>query len=156
MNEKYLILERSIQRDLQAIDRIYREIQTPALTDATEPETLIVLAYRLHNLYNAFENIFQNIATTFENNLDDATRWHIQLLQRMRLDVTPIRPAVIDDSAYDALDELRRFRHVFRYSYDLQLDAARLQLVLTKAAKLKLIYAPQLEQFLKFVRGLAE
>lgn len=156
MNEKYLILERSIQHDLQAIERIYREIGTPTLSESVEPEALIVLAYRLHNLYNAFENIFQNIATTFENNLDDAARWHTQLLQRMRLDVTPIRPAVIDDTTYDALDELRRFRHIFRHSYDLQLDFARLQLVLTKALKLKGLYNPQLDQFLAFVRGLRD
>src|ERR671938_1630563 len=100
MSEKYLVLARSIQHDLQAIERIYQLIDEPDLSDNTGEESLIVLAYRLHNLYNAFENIFQNIASTFENNLDDASRWHVQLLQRMRLDVRPIRPAVIDDAAY--------------------------------------------------------
>jgi hypothetical protein len=62
-------------------------------------DTLIVIAYYLHNLYNAFENLFTNIARTFENSLDDAGRWHTQLLERMRLDVTPLRPAVIDEAA---------------------------------------------------------
>ncbi|MGH8488294.1 MAG: hypothetical protein ACREXS_05360, partial [Gammaproteobacteria bacterium] len=28
----------------------------------------------------------------------------------MRLDLTPVRPALIDESAYEKLDELRRFR----------------------------------------------
>ena len=154
MNEKFLLLERSIQRDLETIERLYAAIGSGNLAaDATEEE-LIVLAYRLHNLYNAFENIFQNIAATFENTVDDLARWHAQLLERMRLDVMPIRPAVIDDVAYDALDELRRFRHLFRHAYDVNLDAQRLRLVLSKALQLKTIYRTQLEGFLEFVRAL--
>ena len=48
---------------------------------------MIVIAYRLHSLYIAFENIFRNIAASFENHLDQAG-WHRQLLQRMRLDLS--------------------------------------------------------------------
>ena len=154
MNEKFLLLERSIQKDLEAIERLFAAIGTEDLADDASEEALIVLAYRLHNLYNAFENIFQNIAATFENTLDDSARWHAQLLERMRLDAMPIRPAVIDDTAYDALDELRRFRHLFRYAYDMELDPQRLRLVLTKALQLKAIYRPQFERFLEFLRAL--
>jgi hypothetical protein len=158
MSEKYLLLERSIQHDLQIIAQIFKAIATATdsqteADEASESE-LIVLAYRLHNLYNAFENIFQNIATTFENAVDDSARWHAQLLQRMRLDIRPLRPAVIDKAAYETLDELRRFRHLFRHSYDLELDAQRLQLVLTKALQLEPLYQPQMEQFLGFLRAL--
>ena len=80
-------------------------------------DTLIIVAYHLHNLYNTFENIFTNIATVFENSVDEMGRWHAQLLERMHLNLMPLRPAVIDDAAYDALDELRRFRHMFRHAY---------------------------------------
>jgi len=72
----------------------------------------------------------------------------------MRLDIMPVRPAVIDGEAYDALDELRRFRHVFRYAYDMNLDPQRLRLVLSKARQLKAIYRSQLEEFLEFLRSL--
>lgn len=154
MNEKFLLLERSIQHDLEAIERLYASIGTGDLADDAGEEELIVLAYRLHNLYNAFENIFQNIAAAFENTLDDPPRWHAQLLERMRLDIMPVRPAVIDGEAYDALDELRRFRHVFRYAYDMNLDPQRLRLVLSKARQLKAIYRSQLEEFLEFLRSL--
>jgi len=156
MNEKFFLLERSIQRDLETIERLYTAIGSGDLADDAGEEELIVLAYRLHHLYNAFENIFKNIAATFENTVDDSTRWHAQLLERMRLNVMPIRPAVIDDVAYDALDELRRFRHLFRHAYDVELDPQRLRLVLSKAMKLKAIYRTQFEQFLEFVRALQE
>ena len=71
------------------------------------------------------------------------------------MDVMPLRPAVIDDAAYDALDELRRFRHSFRHAYSVKLDPRRLQLVMDKALALRAIYAGQLERFIDFLQGLA-
>ena len=154
MNERYLLLERRVLYDLAAIDRLYGDTGSMDLAGDASQEDLIVLGYRLHSLYNAFENLFQNIAAVFENSLDDDSRWHAQLLQRMRVDLMPVRPAVIDQAAYDALDELRRFRHVFRYAYDVELNQQRLRLVLNKAMDLQVIYRTQIDQFLDFVRGL--
>ncbi|MCB8942901.1 MAG: hypothetical protein H6658_03890 [Ardenticatenaceae bacterium] len=152
MNEKALILERSIQNDLQAIADIFARLEQVTLSD--DEETLIVIAYRLHSLYMAFENIFQQIATTFENNLGEKSGWHSQLLQRMKLDLTPIRPAVIDDTTYVALDELRRFRHLFRTNYNIDFDRERLQLVLKRAWQLHPLYEAQIGQFLNFLKSL--
>jgi hypothetical protein len=154
MNERYLLLEQTIRHDLAAIDRLYSDITSAGLAGDASREDLIVLGYRLHSLYNAFENLFQNVAAVFENTLNDDSHWHTQLLQRMRLDLMPVRPAVIDQAAYDALDELRRFRHVFRYAYGVDLDAQRLRLVLNKALSLQAIYRAQIDRFLDFVRSL--
>jgi len=153
MNEKFLILERNIQSDLAVIERIYSELGEPELAESDEQEALIVVAYRLHSLYSAFENIFRNIATSFENHLDPSS-WHRDLLKRMRLDLSPIRPAVIDDEAYEKLDEMLRFRHLFRTGYGLKLDALRLQLVARKALELKPIYRRHIDRFLEYLHGL--
>ena len=155
MNDKILVLTNSIRHDLETIAAIYSELECHPLTADTDDDTLIVIAYHLHNLYNVFENIFQNIAVVFENSVDDVERWHAQLLERMRLDVMPLRPAIIDDMAYDALDELRRFRHLFRHAYGVRLDPLRLQLVMRKALALKAAYAAQFEQFVDFLQSLA-
>lgn len=155
MDDKILVLMNSIRRDLEAIAAIYGELERHPLKPDTDKDTLIVLAYHLHNLYNAFENIFQNIAAVFENSVDNVERWHAQLLERMRLDVMPLRPAVIDDAAYETLDELRRFRHLFRYAYSVKLDPLRLQLVMRKALALRAVYATQLGQFVNFLQSLA-
>src|SRR6266853_4149359 len=93
MNEKSIILSSSIRRDVDAIDRIYSALgshTTPsgALSD-TDEDMLIVVSYHLHHLYNAFENIFQNIAALFENSVKDKGRCHSQLLERMNLDALP-------------------------------------------------------------------
>lgn len=154
MREKLLVLERSIEEDLAAIDGLYEALGDAEPGDAEPQESLIVLGFRLHGLYNAFENIFRNVAAAFENSLDDRAGWHQQLLQRMRLDLTPVRPALIDEAAYEKLDELRRFRHLFRSAYGVKLDPLRLAIVLRKARELKPLYRPQIERFLELVRAL--
>jgi len=156
MNEKAIILNSSIRRDIDAIDQIYAALGRHATTSTTlakvDEDGLIVISYHLHHLYTAFENIFQHIATLSENSVDDKGRWHSQLLERMNLDALPLRPQVIDAIAYDALNELRRFRHVFRHAYSIQLDPERLALVLRKALILKQVYRQQLEKFMAFLQ----
>ena len=156
MNGKFIILINSIRRDQQAIAAIYAELEQHPLSQDADNDVLIVVAYHLHNLYNAFENIFQNIAAVFENSVEDEGRWHAQLLERMRLDAMPLRPAVIDAEAYEALDELRRFRHLFRHAYIVKLDPPRLRLVRNKASKLESLYQGQLETFVAFVQELVD
>lgn len=154
MNEKFLILERSVRADLEAIGRLFEELGTPQLTDSEPEEKLIVVAYRLHTLYTAFENVFRNVASAFENQLRDQAGWHRELLSRMKLDLTPIRPAVIDEKAYAKLDELLRFRHFFRTAYGVPLDPERLSLALRQALELRPLYRDQIERFLQFVQSL--
>jgi len=154
MNDKVLVLKAHIRRDMQAIQQIYSELAQHAIASETKQDTLIVIAYYLHNLYNAFENIFKNIATTFENSVDSSAGWHSQLLDQMALDLLPLRPAVVDPTAMPALDELRRFRHVFRHAYLIQLDTRRLKLVWESALNLQAWYVPQLENFIQFLDNL--
>jgi hypothetical protein len=151
MREKYLVLDRNVRADLGTIGRLYEALGSPELTESSPQEELIVIAYRLHSLYMAFENIFRSIADAFENHVSRES-WHSEILQRMRLDLTPLRPAVIDAEAYEKLDELRRFRHVFRTMYGLDLDPLRLQVVLRRASDLKLLYRGQIERFLTFLQ----
>ncbi|MGH8478608.1 MAG: hypothetical protein ACREXK_03265 [Gammaproteobacteria bacterium] len=72
MSETFLVLERAVQADLDTIARLYAEIGQPVLPEDAPQDQLIVLSYRLHNLYNAFENIFRNVAAVFENHVDEA------------------------------------------------------------------------------------
>ena len=154
MSEKFLLLERSIREDLATLDEIYASLPRAPLSQDRSQEELIVVGYRLHALYNAVENIFNGIAATFENTLDDRSSWHAQLLRRMRLDLTPVRPAVIDDETYDPLDELRGFRHVFRAMYRTRLEARKMSIALEKAWEMRRPFSRQVEEFLEFVRGL--
>jgi hypothetical protein len=152
MNEKIIILYNSLRRDLQVIEQIYADLGENTLDGTVDERDLIVAAYRLHNLFSAFENMFVNIAAVFENSIDEGERWHMQLLERMTLNAMPLRPNVIDEEAYEALDELRRFRHLFRHAYGKRLHADRLNLVLQRVFALKKMYKSQIETFLQFLQ----
>jgi hypothetical protein len=54
------------------------------------------------------------------------------------------------------LDELRRFRHLFRGAYRLHLDAERLELVYKKARALEQVYQNDIERFMAFLDGLLQ
>ena len=90
MDEQHLILDRRIRKDLEILDGLWEELET---VDLAAPETdrkeVVFVGYRLHNLYNAAENIFRNVAEAFGNHLDAKGGWHADLLDGMRLDLMP-------------------------------------------------------------------
>ena len=155
MDTKIRTLRADIRADLKAIADIYTALNRYGTVTADE-ERLIVIAYHLHNLYCAFESIFQRIAEMFGNQISDRAGWHADLLRRMTLDIEGLRPRLLGDEAYDALDELRRFRHLFRSAYRLRLDAERLALVHRKAQILEQVYRADMERFLAFLDTLLQ
>ena len=156
MNGKMILLKRSIEKDLEALEHLFALLEETALPEEPPEEMLIVLGYRLHNLYNAFENIFRAVAQAFEGLPSAEEAWHQRLLEQMSMDLSPLRPAVINAEMLDGLDELRRFRHLFRHAYTLKLDPERLRLVLRKAEQVGKHYRASLEAFLAFLDRLIE
>ncbi len=155
MNAQIRTLKADITADLKAIAEIYEALERyDPLPPGDEP--LIAVAYYLHNLYCAFESLFQRVAEVFENQLSDRAGWHAELLRRMTLDIEGIRPRLLSEAADDSLDELRRFRHLFRSAYRLHLDAERLALVHKKAHGLKLVYRADIARFLSFLDSLLD
>lgn len=88
-------------------------------------EQLDSLGFALHNLYNAIENSFTQISLTFENHVKDRTRWHRELLEKMLLDMPPVRPRVLPAASHALLSDLLGFRHLFRHAYDFTLDEGK-------------------------------
>lgn len=98
--------------------------------DSTTPENLEKIShigYQLHNLYSALEDFFQEVAKTFENRLEDPSRYHRELLKRMTLEIPGVRPQVLSPASHALLNELRGFRHVFRHAYDYELSPVKLE-----------------------------
>ncbi|MFQ5859919.1 MAG: hypothetical protein ACE5LU_30350 [Anaerolineae bacterium] len=155
MNVQVQTLKADIRADLEAIANIYLALHRYD-ANSLDDEQVIIVAYYLHNLYSAFESIFQHIAMVFGNQISDQAGWHAELLRHMTLDIEGIRPRVISETAYDALDELRRFRHVFRSAYRARLDAERLDLVRREAQALEQAYRDEIEGFLAFLDSLKQ
>jgi len=87
-----------------------------AMAEEKDEYLYAALGYTLHNLYNAFEGYFFRIAKFFENNITEPT-WHKGLLEWMTLNIEGVRPALMDLAMRVRIDELLKFRHVFRNIY---------------------------------------
>jgi hypothetical protein len=119
-----LTLAAVIRSNLAAIDRIESHVSQFNLNNLSLAE-LHSLGYSLHNIYNALENCFEQISLSFENHVHDRTRWHRELLEKMFLDIKPLRPAVLTEELRTLLGDLLGFRHLFRHAYEFTLDEAK-------------------------------
>lgn len=119
-----LTLTAFIRSALASIDRIESHVSQFNLNDLSHAE-LDSLGYSLHNIYNALENCFEQISMSFENHVRDRTRWHRELLEKMFLDIKPLRPAVLPEQLRSLVADLLGFRHLFRHTYELRLDQAK-------------------------------
>ncbi len=122
--ESLSLLVGYLTNQMGLINKILKEIDN---TNPSSKENTSHLAYLLHNFYCALEDVFQEIARTFENRIEDPSKYHRELLNRMQLDVPGIRPKLLSRESRLVLDELRGFRHVFRHAYDYELDPAKVK-----------------------------
>lgn len=155
MKEQIHLLQTELRADLQAIAQAYEALNGLSHRLA-EPEVTIAIAYYLHVIYGLCENLFRRIAATFGNHIAAQDQWHSQLLRRMTLDVPNVRPAVISPELYESLDELRRFRHLFRNAYVLHFDADRLTIVLKHAQAVETLLQRDIDKFIRFLDLLLE
>jgi hypothetical protein len=155
MSEKIWLLKASIQESIHKIEEAYLSLGRVELANLDADRSIIV-SYYLHVIYGHFENLFTRIASAFENQIEDKSQWHSELLWRMTINIQGIRPAVISKESQLYLDELRRFRHLFRNAYLLRFDPDRLALVLRDARHLEARYQSELADFIAFLDVLLE
>jgi len=120
MNSAYRLLAERIRSEITEIDRVVQRALTAWSKVNQYPEEdmyLDVVALNLHSFYSGIERLFELIARYVERDLPTSPTWHRDLLQQMALDISDIRPAVIDHSDVASLDEFRRFRHLVRNVY---------------------------------------
>ncbi|TCT05634.1 hypothetical protein [Aquabacter spiritensis] len=108
------------------------------------------LASGVEKVYTGCERVMSMIARGIDNaKIETEDGWHISLLKRMAHPFPEIRPAVIEQDTYRALDRLRAFRHRQRNVYGLGLDA---DIVLERALETTHVFGrfrDDLEAFLR-------
>jgi hypothetical protein len=143
---RYALLKAEVEDLYGQIDQIYARIEERHSEFGNRTESLDSMGYQLHNLYCAFEQVFEIIAQFFENNIA-GERYHTDLLRRMRLTIEGIRPACISEEAFTLLDELRRFRHFFRHAYLSELDFEKLAHLVEIAEKVRVVFQRDSQRF---------
>jgi hypothetical protein len=161
--ERLAVLQAEIKAQLHEIEGIYTRIEdrtkwgadlarrgtdlnlSPTNKDKAATESV---GYQLHNLYCAFEDLFKIVAETFENHIQDKSKYHQELLRRMAISIEGIRPRLLSQECFLLLDNLRSFRHLFRHAYSYELDERKLKIVLEDAFTLRKIYPNDVNVFL--------
>ncbi len=80
----------------------------------------------LMQFYTGIENILKRISKHNDVPLPTAAAWHVALLGRFGTPPAPGLPALFDDALAEDLDVFRRFRHVARAAYGIELDWKKL------------------------------
>ncbi len=147
------LLKSEIFSQVKEIEKIYSQIDERKKRARKSKITLESLAYQLHNLYCAFEDLFEIIARYFENQVEDIARYHKELLKRMSLPIEGVRPEILSEQNFKHLNELRRFRHFFRHAYAYEIEYEKLKPVLECAERLRMTYKEDIENFLKRIEA---
>ena len=144
--ESLAILRAETQVQIGEIERTYAKLEErKRKRGKTGIESV---AYQLHNLYCAFEDLFKIIANTFENHIQDKSQYHLELLKRMTMPIEGVRPSLLSQKTYVLLDNLRSFRHFFRHAYSYELDERKVKIVLEDAITLRELYREDIKTFL--------
>ena len=147
----FAVLEAELRARLADVDRIADRVEARREAFDERPEEVDSLGYQLHNLYGAFEQVFEVVARFFENRVA-AAGYHAGLIKRMQLNIPGVRPALLSESTAADLDELRRFRHLFRHAYSADLDPHKVRRLAAGAGPLRRAFARDLDRFLARLR----
>jgi uncharacterized protein YutE (UPF0331/DUF86 family) len=144
--ERLAVLQAEIKAQIQEIEEIYIRIEDRKRK--TDKAALESVGYQLHNLYCAFEDLFKIVAETFENHIQDKSKYNQELLKRMAIPIEGVRPRLLSQECLHLLDNLRSFRHLFRHAYSYELDERKLKIVLEDAFTVRSIYPSDVKVFL--------
>lgn len=151
MDERTLaLLQADITSQVALIDTIFARLQERAhdLQPNNEAQ-LESVAFQLHNLYGAVEELCKIVAGHFENQVTDVSRWHLELLRRMAQPIPGVRPALLSQDSFLLLNGLRSFRHFFRHAYASPIEFAHLQINIGKAQQVYPYLKRDIDGFLR-------
>jgi hypothetical protein len=148
MKEKFSTIWAYISNQEDTISVIYSKI---AELEPLNEDKLIHIAYQLHNLYSAYEDMFKEISLTFENSIERNSGFHKNLLIRMKIPIPGIRPNVLSEESYLVLGELMGFRHVFRHSYNYNLTPDKMEILRKKILEKKTSIDSDINIFKQFL-----
>ncbi len=144
-----VVFTADVRSQMQLIRQVMALLETRATglqpDDAMRLESV---AYQIHNFYNAVEDLLRTVASQFENQIADAARWHQLILQRMTQEIPTIRPALLSQTSFEALNALRGFRHFFRHAYGVPIDYDQLTPNLSRARQGFLALEQDVDRFL--------
>ncbi len=130
MSKIYSQLVERIRNEVSTLDNVVHRVNNTWTKFVEHPEEdayLDAVALNLHSFYSGLERLFELIARHVDEIIPEGKHWHQKLLSQMATDLRPTRPSVISGESAKALDEYRRFRHLVRNVYTLNLVPERME-----------------------------
>jgi len=144
------VLESDLHNQMALIREVVHTLEQRAEGEwHDDPIRMESIAYQIHNLYNAVEDLLKFVAAHFENNIADASRWHTELLRRMSQEISGVRPALLSKECFLLINSIRSFRHFFRHAYNVPVDSDLLQVNLNKARQIFPCLVQDVNRFLQ-------
>jgi len=120
---QYAVLLGYYDKQLKIIEKLFLQIID---LDVRVFEKRFMFALLVQQLYTALEDLFKQIAKSFENHIERLEAYHKELLLRMNTEIPNVRPQVLSQKSLVLLDKVRAFRHFVRHAYDCELDPEEL------------------------------
>jgi hypothetical protein len=151
MKERIAILMGYLDDQRSIINAIFDKVESLKPLDESH---LVHSAYLLHNLYNAYEDMFKEISVCFENNVERSSGFHKNILLRMKITIPGIRPEILSSESFLLLNELLGFRHVFRHAYNYNLEPTRFQQLRERVIIGRSVLDKDINRFCNYLKGL--
>lgn len=117
---------------------------------------LMACAGYLHHYYTGIESVFERISRAFDGGLTSGGDYHRELLRSMTIEIPDIRPSIISRHLAEGLDEYRRFRHMFRHSYESELRWRKMEPLAKGIDSMTKVLLERLSDFMQFVEKLSD
>ncbi len=153
MKERIAILLGYLKDQRSTIAEIFDKLKS---INHLDEHKIIHCTYLLHNLYNAYEDLFQEISVCFENNIERSSGYHKNILLRMKISIPGIRPAILSEESYNLMSELMGFRHVFRHAYNYNIEPVKLQDLQVKVIAGRELIEKDISIFEAYLKGLLD
>jgi hypothetical protein len=159
VNDIYRELAERIRGEVPDLESVIQRAQRAWMQVQKTPDEQAFLdsvALNLHAFYSGAERLFELVARHVDRALPAGETWHRDLLLQMTRDVPAVRPAVIGRDSSLALDEFRRFRHLVRNVYTIDLTSDKMAGLMSALSELWSRLRAELLAFADFLEALAQ
>ena len=159
MHPIFARLRHRLDRAKQELTRIEAAARLLAALPADETTAWVrrnSLASGIEAVYTEIENVLKVIAAEIDGYVPTGEDWHAKLLETMTLSIPDIRPAVLLPTTRAELDELRRFRHVVRNRYALELSDEGIDANLQRLETVLPVFGDDLKRFIRAMSSAAK
>jgi hypothetical protein len=135
-DNKYLALKSRIEDEMKSIEDTIQTITDLLKQKDTIPQVALIpaLASYVADFYTGCERISERVAVYLDGGLPTSKDWHQELLKQVAESGGDNRPPLWSGALLLELDEYRKFRHLERHIYKIELKPDRV-IILAKNVK---------------------